>query len=284
MFLQIYRNESCTATTYVFAELKDKNYLTISLYISSPEGEEEFVGESGIRLESHNSYTALMDLDHEYIVRDIDNNVKYSHIKLIQTNRITMGSRMKYDELENRYGGVSVLQINTNNISFDHNIFEAQINLFKVQRKNFHLEGDFERADDIDELTFTPKELFKTGSKRHSFWDFYGLEIDGVELHFDEKGRNLLKSSNIINMNNREYVDVIIKKFAPNYRTQLTRECDNELVSVEASAGFANAQRVRLKNGIGKFRWYNFGYTGELNIKLGWRWYSGVNEFKLVVE
>lgn len=284
MFLQIYRNEACTATTRVYSELKDKNYLSISLYIDSPTGECEFVGESGIRLESHNSYTLLMDLDHEYIIRDMNNNVKYSHVKLIQTNRITMGSRMKYDELENRYGGMSILQVNTNNISFDHNVFEAQINLFKVQRKNFCMEGDFERADDIEELTFTPKELFKSGSKRHSFWDLYTLEIDGVQLRFDEKGRNLLKSSNIINMRDREYVDVIIKKYSPGYETQLTRECDNELVTIEASAGFSNAQRVRLKNGIGKFRWYDFGYTGELNIKLGWRWYSGVNEFKLVVE
>ena len=41
--------------------------------------------------------------------------------------------------------------------------------------------------------------------------------------------------------------------------------------------------RVRLGHGVARVRFYPLGYTGEIKIKLGRKWYEVWNEYNLIL-
>lgn len=242
------------------------------------EGYEE-IGRSGLQLESHGSYSLLLTSMRKFLNRNKDNTVSQSDIKLISTNKVTYGSRMKYEEVDNRYAAYAILQVDTNTIS--SGVTELQVVLFRVKPANVTFNVPSSMTTEL--VSYSSDELFTNGSKRHFLWDTYALEIDGVEYRFSEKGVNQTDADPTISMGDREYVEMTVRKYSNGFEEALTRLCDDDTVLIEATAGIANTQRVQLTEGVGTFRWYNLGYTGDFKIKLGWRWYSGVAEVKLTV-
>lgn len=266
-----------TANFKADIKITDDNRLTIHVY--EPTGETKTyteIGKHGQKLESHNTYSVLYKKD-GYLIRDLQNRQYRSQIKIVPSNQITMGSRMKYEEVENRYGGMVLMQVDTNTISTG--ITELQVQLFRVQKENanFYLRPTM-TAEYID---LDMNEVFRHGSKRHALWDTYSLTIDGQEYKGGEWTKAPLGQ---LKMRGREFVEAEVQKYSNGFAEKLTRDGDNEDVFLECTAGIANCQRVKLVNGKGKFRWYNLGYTGEMKIKLGWRWYSGIADVRLAVE
>lgn len=278
--MKVYYNNTESNLKLDFA-LDEGNFLHIKAYLpSNSGGEYEEIGNSGTQLESHGSYSLLLSKLEDFLVRNSDNTITTSAIKLVATNKATFGSRAKYEEVDNRYNARGVLQVDTNTISGD--VVELQVVLFRVQPDNITF--DLPSAIEYELESYAASDIFTSGSKRHSFWDTYALEIDGVEHRFSEKGKNLSDSDVTVSMGDRDYVDCTIRKYSNGFAEALEREADNETVTVETTAGVANTTRVQLINGAGSFRWYNLGYKGDFRIKLGWRWYSGVAEICLSSE
>lgn len=249
------------------------------IHLSAPFGENgEYieVGKHGVKLTGHNTYSVLYS-PAGYLIRDRENVQYRSKLKILPTNQITMGSRMKYEELENRYGGMVIMQIDTNTISGD--VLELQMQLFRLKKENvtFSLLPDMQ----AEYLELDINEVFAKGSKRHSLWDTYSIAVDGIEYKGEEHGNNTI---NILDMSNKDFVEIEIQKYANQFSKALNREVDNEEVFIECTGGIANCQRVKLTNGKAKFRWYAFGFEGEMKIKLGWRWYSGIAEVRFEVK
>lgn len=79
-------------------------------------------------------------------------------------------------------------------------------------------------------------------------------------------------------------IDFTITKYKGGYAEKLSRDIDCEEVFIETSAGLADTRRVRLVNGVGKFRLITFGYEGFIKIKLGRKWFSGWNDYALNIK
>ena len=275
--MKVYYNNTDSNLKLDFT-LSEDNYLSVTAYLPSDSGSEyNEIGSSGLQLESHGSYSLLLTKMEDFLVRNSDNTISTSAIKLVATNKATFGSRAKYEEVDNRYNARGVLQVDTNTISGD--VVELQIVLFRVQPDNITF--DLPSTIEYELESYAASDIFASGSKRHSFWDTYALEIDGIEHRFSEKGKNLLETDTTVDMSDREYVECVVRKYSNGFDEALEREADDETVTVEITAGVANTSRVQLTNGVGSFRWYNLGYTGDFRIKLGWRWYSGVAEICL---
>lgn len=268
--MKVFCNNTDAAYRVEFS-LSDDLYLKATLH-----GDED-PGTAGIQLESHSSYILLLSMGNKYLVRNENNEVLRSTVKLVQANKITYGGRMRYEEVENSYHARAILQVDTNTVSGD--VVELQASLFRVAKDNITF--SLPEGMDVEYESFTAEDIFLKGSKRHSFWNTYSLEIGGVEHKFSERCENLGGTDAVVSMGDREYVDCTIRKYSTGFAEALEREADNETVTVETTAGVVNATRVQLTNGIGSFRWYNLGYTGDFRIKLGWRWYSGIADVEL---
>lgn len=269
----------CTENDSNFkAEVRITSDRRLTIHVQAPFGEDEGyieIGKNGVPLESHSTYSVMYS-EEGYLIRDKSNKQYRSSIKILPTNQITMGSRMKYEEAENRYGGMALMQIDTNTIS--GSVFEMQMQLFRLTKENtvFYLRPNMtlEYVDlDID-------DVFTNGSKRHSLWDTYSITIDGIEYKRAERNDD---PAGIVDMTGREYVEITVQKYSNGFGELLEREADDEEVFLECTGGVANCQRVKLTNGKGKFRWYSMGFEGKMKMKLGWRWYSGVAEIRLDV-
>ena len=266
--------------TFFKAEVRITADRRLTIHVQAPFGEDNGyveIGKHGVPLESHSTYSVLYN-DEGYLVRDKENKQYRSNIKILPTNQITMGSRMKYEEVENRYGGMVLMQVDTNTIS--GSAFELQVQLFRLSKEDtvFHLRPNMQ----IEYADLDMDEVFAQGSKRHSFWDTYSLSIDGVEYKRKERETNEL--AGVVDVAGREYIEMKVQKYSNGFTEQLNREADNEEVFIECTGGVTNCQRVKLANGRGQFRWYALGYEGLMKIKLGWRWYSGVAEIRLAVK
>ena len=65
---------------------------------------------------------------------------------------------------------------------------------------------------------------------------------------------------------------------------ELTRDIDDDDVTIDSSCGVINNRRVQLENGRGNFRLYPMGHTGIFKLKLGRKWYEVWNEYNLILE
>ena len=171
-------------SSYFKAEVRITTDRRLTIHVQAPFGDDEGyieIGKHGVPLESHSTYSVLYSED-GYLIRDKENKQYRSNIKILPTNQITMGSRMKYEEVENRYGGDVLMQIDTNTIS--GSVFELQMQLFRLNKENtvFYLRPNMQ----IEYVDLDMDEVFAKGSKRHSLWDTYSLIIDGAEYRRKE--------------------------------------------------------------------------------------------------
>lgn len=272
--MKIYCRET-NSTFKADVHITDDRRLTIHVY--APEGEEYVeIGKHGVPLQSHSTYSVLWK-EGGYLIRDKENKQYRSQIKILPTDHITMGSRMKYEEVENRYGGMVLMQIDTNTI--EGSVVELHMQLFRLSKANTTFRLRPNMVAEYEDLDID--EVFSKGAKRHNLWDTYSVVIDGVEYKAGEHNKDVLGE---IELQGREYVEVEVQKYSNGFGQKLEREADKEEVFLEVTGGIANCQRVKLAGGKGKFRWYPLGYVGEFKIKLGWRWYSGVADVKLVAK
>lgn len=250
----------------------------VSINITEPkEDSDEYiaVGEHALKLEGHNTYSVLWSKE-GYLIRNLENEQYRSKIKIVPTNQITMGSRMKFEEVENRYGGMVLMQFDTNTISLD--VLELQMQFFRLQKDNVEL--DLLPGMEPEYVTLNINDVFKNGTKRFSLWDTYSLIINGEEY---KSGRRSITTVSIPT-DDKEYVEIGIQKYSNCFGKKLEREADNEYVFIECTGGITNCQRVKLTNGKASFRWYPLGFKGEFKIKLGWRWFSGIIDLAFIAE
>ena len=74
-----------------------------------------------------------------------------------------------------------------------------------------------------------------------------------------------------------------LQLYDSNFENTLSREVDIEDLEITCSCGLINATRVFLDKGKATIRLYPFGYKGKFKLKLGWRWWPGLNEYELLL-
>lgn len=270
--MKVYYNES-NSNLKATLRKKDGNVIEVVVYQPSESGEYVESGHHAVRLHHHTTYSVLWS-DGEYFVRGLDNVQYKSRVKIIPTNNVTLGSRMKFEEAENRYGGLCLIQIDTNTIHGE--VCEFIVQLFRVRKDNVAFEG---MEPEFESLNI--KDVFKKGSMRHAHQDTYSLTVDGVECKADEHEKSNLAT---IKTDGREFIEMTVRKYTNAFETALMRDDDCEDVFIECTGGITNCQRVKLKNGVGSFRWYPLGFKGQFKIKLGWKFYSGRADVILTAE
>ena len=83
----------------------------------------------------------------------------------------------------------------------------------------------------------------------------------------------------------KDSVEFEIIKYSGNFEgEELTRDIDDDDVTIDSSCGVINNRRVQLENGRGNFRLYPMGHTGIFKLKLGRKWYEVWNEYNLILE
>lgn len=173
--------------------------------------------------------------------------------------------------------GMALFQIDTGLITSEE--INLTIRPISISPKNIIITS----PDTVNEIE-PSKTLFYTDSyvdQRLFLWDNYAIYIDGVEMKANN--HHIVYTSTIppINMSNRDYIDINIKKFTPDFLTELTRDVDDDIVSIESTCGLLNTRKVKLKNGVGTARLYNFGYTGQFELMLGYENYPKWNLYNL---
>ena len=81
----------------------------------------------------------------------------------------------------------------------------------------------------------------------------------------------------------KEYLDIDIIKHDSHFENTLARDVDVEDLELTCSCGLINATRVYLDKGKATIRLYPFGYRGKFKLKIGWRWWPGLNEYELLL-
>ena len=158
------------------------------------------------------------------------------------------------------------------------------IRVFEIHKDNILVDADSEYTFS----DFSTAALEFGDHPRFNLWDSYALVVNGRELKANRKGTVYEGdfSTPIVCPEGQEYMELEIRKYKGNFDTTagpLTRAEDCEGVMIHASAGLLNATRVRLDHGVAKVRFYPLGYTGEIKIKLGRKWYEVWNEYNLIV-
>ena len=204
-----------------------------------------------------------------------------SNIKFLDLCRLGYSSKMDFADIARLYGGNNMLlQVDTGIIS--GSLKDIILMPYAFSPNNIHIEADEEVT--YEEINF--KEYGELQEpKRFSFWDKYSLKANDREVKANMRGEVIsgdfdspfIGSNNIIHF-------TITKYKGEDFATLLNREEDNEEVFIETSAGIADTRRVRLVNGVGSFNLNTLGYSGDIKIKLGRKWYSVWNDYALKVK
>lgn len=195
-----------------------------------------------------------------------------SDFKLIELNRLGAAVKMDFGEIALLYSKEIVMQIDVGVWADDEKDIVVTVN---------HGKFDFLAAPDFDKDTFSNTNMAKELNVRTWLWDGYSITIDGNE-QYRERHAILLKGENEpIFLRGREYIIVELQKYHGQAANTLNRNCDNEEVFIDCSCGVVDTKRVKLTNGKGRFKIFPFGYTGEVKLKLGRKFYDTWNDYTL---
>lgn len=203
--------------------------------------------------------------------------VRQSDFKFLCMNRLGVAIRMDYTDMSQLYAGANVLQVDTGIISGGER--DIIIRVFEGQAEDFTIEADTE----YEVGTFSSESLPMLRHPRMTLWDSYELSCGDVSFRADKNGGVTAGDPSVplVLAEGKDYLEFTIQKYKGAFEEPLTRGIDNEEVFVESSCGLVNTRRVRLVNGVGSFRLYPFGHTGECKLKLGRKWYEVWNEYNL---
>lgn len=250
------------ANTFMKAEIKDDK-----------EGKEGF--DIVKKMSEYNSYALVDTKGKVKIYRHVYN----SDFKFLNLNRLGMASKMEFDDMAQLYGTRTALLVDTG--IFSDSVRDINVYLFRMGKlENIEVIAD-------QEYEFIPFEAEDYNSKeplRFSLWDGYSLTANNSEIICNHRGEVVIGDAEKSIVSNNGVIEFTITKYKGDYSDKLTRDIDCEEVFIETSAGIADTRRVRLVNGVGKFRLLTLGYKGFVKIKLGRKWFSGWNDYALNIE
>ena len=229
-------------------------------------------------LRSYSSYTLVHRSGFVKVFRKISK----SGYKFLDLNRLGVAIRMDFQNICQLYGDYDVLQVDTGLITPTSR--DIIIRVFEIHKDNILVDADSEYTFS----DFSTAALEFGDHPRFNLWDSYALLVNGRELKANRKGTVYDGdfATPIVCPEGQDYMELEIRKYKGNFDTTagpLTRAEDCEGVMIHASAGLLNATRVRLDHGVARVRFYPLGYTGEIKIKLGRKWYEVWNEYNLIV-
>lgn len=199
----------------------------------------------------------------------------YSDFKFLYLNRLGTSVKMDFAKVSQLFADYDVFQVDTGMICDTEK--DIVIRIFRGTKENTKIISDM----DYEVGAFNSDDLVKGKHVRDTLWDSYSLSCNDLEWKCNKKGEHILGTKENVIPIKGECLEFIIKKYKSNFNDKLERDIDNDEVFVESSAGLVNNRRVRLKNGVGKFKFYPFGHTGDIKIKLGTKWYTVWNEYNL---
>lgn len=271
--LKIYFNEKSDSEHKIKLSIKD---LCVSAEVIAkyPEG----YGKDSIEtMRPYNSYTLIASKGKVKNYRKMSK----SDFKFLDLNRLGVSIKLDFAELLQLYGTADILQLDTGVIGGDER--DIIIRVFEGKKENTEIEAD----EEYEILTFNSDDLVTGDHPRMHLWDSYALEIDGRELMANRRGIPIKGdfASPIVISKDKEYLDFTIRKYKGAFEGDaLTRDIDDDDVTVESTCGIVSNRRVQLENGAGAFRLYPMGHTGTFKIKLGRKWYEVWNEYNLILE
>lgn len=202
-----------------------------------------------------------------------------SDFKFLDYCRLGYSSKMDFADIAQLYGTRVMMQVDTGCIS--GNTRDIVILAFSFPVSNIKIEAD-------EEVIYEAIDFKSYGElqepNRFSFWDKYSLTANGREVKANMRGEIISGDFISAFISSNKVINFTITKYkGSDFETKLTREEDNEEVFIETSAGVVDNSRVRLVKGVGSFNLYTLGYTGDIKIKLGRKWYSVWNDYALKV-
>ncbi len=257
--------KSGNSTTYKAKLAITKDAITAQLLEATtndtgePTGEYQPTGEDAITLESYNTYTLAAG---SFNIRQADRSIKATGCRWYEVNRYTMPSRLDYKDAATK--GADLLQVDTGGE-------DRYITLLRLGKDNLEIDTE-EQVEYVDLSTIdTSRPL------RYSLWDRYGITIDGTSL----TDNVVIKAPQVDG--SKEYAEILVEKYKPDYSEKLTGSGDNEALALEATGGVLNCSSCYLSNGRAVVRLYPMGYKGLVKIKLGHRWYPAWCEYIIEV-
>ena len=132
----------------------------------------------------------------------------------------------------------------------------------------------------------TKSEALTKVHPKYILWPNYGIEINDTLYKYRKTTQTPVISDNMnipVSAGNKEYLDIDIIKHDSHFENTLARDVDVEDLELTCSCGLINATRVYLDKGKATIRLYPFGYRGKFKLKIGWRWWPGLNEYELLL-
>ena len=228
-------------------------------------------------LRPYNSYTLVSSSGKVKNYRKMSK----SDFKFLDLNRLGVSVKLDFAELLQLYGTADILQLDTGIIGGTER--DIIIRVFEGKKENTEIVAD----EEYEILSFNSDDLVTGDHPRMHLWDSYALKIGDRILMANRKGLSLGGDFTIpVTLEQgKDYAEFEILKYPGSFEGEpLTRNIDDDDVTVESTCGIINNRRVQLENGKGKFRLYPMGHTGIFKLKLGRKWYEVWNEYNLILE
>lgn len=263
------------------------NCVTVTSYAIA-EDSEEYAEDSMYNVELAN-YTAYVIVKRPKKYRSYFINPQTSKrysaesdLIILNLNKLSYGSRYTNTMIDDIYIkglGTPICQFNTKLVDYP-TVLDIMIQPINIKNDNIEIVED--PVITIEEIV--AKSVDGTGimsSQKSKYWDAYAIEIDGKQVTAGDRAVVVGDSMPPIDMSERDYITINIKKYDGTFTTPLTRDIDCEEVALECTCGLLNTTRVNLINGVGSVRLYNFGYLGKFSLKVGTRWFPAWDQYKL---
>lgn len=228
-------------------------------------------------LRAYSSYTlSLKKEGYTKIYRQINS----SDYQFLDMNVLGTAIKMGFAKISQLYAMKDAIQVDTGIISTAKK--DIVIRVFVSDKDHITVKTDL----GYKLLPFKPSELVTEDHPRFHLWDSYEIEVAGQKIRANRKG--IVKAGDptipITIPEGQDYIEFKIHKVLGEFDGDyLTRDFDDDEVTVESSCGLVNNRRVPLVKGEGSFRLYPFGHTGVFHLKLGRKWYTVWNDYSLIL-
>lgn len=250
------------------------NDMTMNLYFKQLNTYRNLSGMVTIQdIQPYHSYAIVLNIDGTS--KNFRQTYK-SDFKVLDLNRLGSAIKMDFGEIALLYSSLQIAQIDTGVWSDDTRdmiitMLHGTYNCL-VTPAGFYVES-FDSTQDS-----------KTKNVRTDLWDGYSITINGVEQYRDRHNKIFINGDNHVDITDKEYINVHIQKYHGEAVSKLNRDCDNEEVFIDCSCGIVDTKRVKLVKGEGDFKIFPFGFTGEVVLKLGRKFYDTWNDYKLIFQ
>ena len=223
------------------------------------------------KLDSYNSYALVKK--GSYFPIKIQRDVHVSTCLLLNLNKLGTAIKEDFGRIALLYGYSIIAQIDTGMIA--ENKSDIVINVMGCSKKDIEVVTDLE-------YELKSANILNGKYPREILWDNYSLTVNDNEYKADRWGNFLQGDINfpLYCSGGKDYIEFEITKYKGFFTEEkLNRDIDNEEVFIESSGGLCNPTRIKLQNGVAKFRIYPFGYRGCVKVKIGRKWYSVWNDY-----